>query len=174
MKQFKDKVAVITGAASDIGKAIAKRCVIEGMKVVLAHIEKEALLQTEDEMKADGGIALSFQADVSKKDDIQNLAKETLLALGCVHLLCNNTGAPYLVSKHAVVALSEKLYYDLGENIRRMKISVICPGGVKTRILESGRNRPPEYQDETAEIVITPEMVAVMQQYQQAVETGML
>ena len=54
MKEFKDKVAVITGAASGIGRGIAKRAIKEGMKVVLADIEADALSQTEKELKASG------------------------------------------------------------------------------------------------------------------------
>ena len=49
MTDFKDKVAVITGAASGIGRGIAEKCVKEGMKVVLADIEEKALSQTEKE-----------------------------------------------------------------------------------------------------------------------------
>ena len=54
MKEFKDKVAVITGAASGIGRAMADRCVQEGMKAVLADAEVEALTKTEASMKASG------------------------------------------------------------------------------------------------------------------------
>ena len=53
MKEFGDKVAVITGAASGIGRGIADRCMQEGMKVVLADIEEPALAQAESEMKAE-------------------------------------------------------------------------------------------------------------------------
>jgi len=57
-KDFKDKVAVITGAASGIGRAIADRCVTEGMKVVLADIEAAPLATAETELKARGGTVL--------------------------------------------------------------------------------------------------------------------
>jgi NADP-dependent 3-hydroxy acid dehydrogenase YdfG len=59
MKTFKDKVAVLTGAASGIGRGIAKRCAKEGMKIVLADIEEEALIKTEREIKAIGASVLS-------------------------------------------------------------------------------------------------------------------
>ena len=59
MKEFRNKVAVITGAASGIGRAIAERCVQEGMHVVLADIEEPALSQTESEMKAAGANVLA-------------------------------------------------------------------------------------------------------------------
>ncbi|MFH1124143.1 MAG: SDR family NAD(P)-dependent oxidoreductase, partial [Pseudomonadota bacterium] len=54
MKEFKDKVAVITGAADGIGRAMADRFAQEGMKVVLADIDKKGLIEAEEELKAAG------------------------------------------------------------------------------------------------------------------------
>ena len=71
MKEFKDKVAVITGAASGIGRGIAKRAIKEGMKVVLADIEADSLSQTEKELKASGGTVISVLTDVSKAEDVE-------------------------------------------------------------------------------------------------------
>ena len=70
MKEFKGKVAVITGAASGIGLGIARRAAKEGMKVVLADIEKDALNQTEEELKTAGTEVISVLTDVSKSEDI--------------------------------------------------------------------------------------------------------
>jgi NAD(P)-dependent dehydrogenase (short-subunit alcohol dehydrogenase family) len=53
----------------------------------------------------------------------------------------------YKVTKHAVVTLSETLYYDLMANGSKIKVSVLCPGLVNTRMSDSGRNRPPELQN---------------------------
>ena len=92
MKEFKDKVAVITGAASGIGHGIARRCAQEGMKVVLADIEEKALTQTEKEMKDVGASVLAVLTDVSKASDVEVLGQKTLDAFGAVHLLCNNAG----------------------------------------------------------------------------------
>ena len=92
MKEFKDKVAVITGAASGIGRALADRCVQEGMKVVLADVEVEALTKTEESMKAAGATVLAVRTDVSQAGDVEALAEKTLEAFGAVHLLCNNAG----------------------------------------------------------------------------------
>jgi len=64
MKDFKDKVAVITGAASGIGLGIAKRALKEGMKIVLADIEAEALSHAEKELKSSGATILSVLTDV--------------------------------------------------------------------------------------------------------------
>ncbi|MFX1339268.1 MAG: SDR family NAD(P)-dependent oxidoreductase [Promethearchaeota archaeon] len=92
MKEFKDKVAVITGSASGIGRGIARRAAKEGMKVVLADIEKDPLIQIEEELKSSGTDVISVLTDVSKAEAIENLAQKTIDAFGEVHLLCNNAG----------------------------------------------------------------------------------
>ena len=92
MKEFKDKVAVITGAASGIGRGLAERCAQEGMRVVLADVEESALAKTGEELKAKGASVLAVKTDVSRAGDVETLAKQTLDAFGAVHLLCNNAG----------------------------------------------------------------------------------
>lgn len=92
MKEFQDKVAVITGAASGIGRSLAERCVQEGMKVVLADISADNLARVETELKAAGATVLSVPTDVTKGEDIETLAQKTLDAFGAVHLLFNNAG----------------------------------------------------------------------------------
>ena len=92
VKDFKDKVAVVTGAASGIGRALAERCAQEGMKVVLAGINAENLKKTEQVLRAEGAIVLSVPTDVAKLADIEALAQKTLSAFGAVHLLFNNAG----------------------------------------------------------------------------------
>ena len=76
MKEFKGKVAVITGAASGIGRAIAERCLREGMKVVLADIDEVDLAKAEAELKAEGGTVLGVRTDVSKRSDVELLARK--------------------------------------------------------------------------------------------------
>jgi NAD(P)-dependent dehydrogenase (short-subunit alcohol dehydrogenase family) len=92
MKDFKGKVAVVTGAASGIGLGLAERCAKEGMKVVLADIEENALARAEKDIKAMGVSTLAVCTDVSKADNIECLARKTLDAFGEIHLLCNNAG----------------------------------------------------------------------------------
>jgi NAD(P)-dependent dehydrogenase (short-subunit alcohol dehydrogenase family) len=92
VKEFKDKVAVVTGGASGIGWGLAERCASEGMKVVIADIEEPALKQAEKNLKAAGAEVLAVLTDVSRLSDIEALAKKTIDAFGGVHLLFNNAG----------------------------------------------------------------------------------
>jgi NAD(P)-dependent dehydrogenase (short-subunit alcohol dehydrogenase family) len=93
MKEFKGKVAVITGAASGIGLDLAERCAKEGMKVVLAGINEDTLKKAEKDIKKKtGATTLVVKTDVSKAEDVKALAEKTLDAFGAVHLLFNNAG----------------------------------------------------------------------------------
>ncbi len=92
MKDFKDKVAVITGGASGLGLAMARRCAAEGMKLVLADIEEEALRKVETEFRKAGTPVIGIRTDVSRGQDMERLAEKTLATFGGVHLLCNNAG----------------------------------------------------------------------------------
>lgn len=234
MKIFKNKVAVITGAASGIGRAIADRCAQEGMKVVLADIEQAALNQAEQELKSGGAEVLAVRTDVSSADSVEVLAQKALKQFGEVHLLFNNAGvgaggtvwdstiadwqwvvgvnfwgvihgirafmhlmlaqdtpchivntasiaglipyhpsSPYHVTKHAVVALTENLYYSLAQRQAKVKVSVLCPGLINTRILESERNRPVEYMNPQLQQIVTPEAQFLQTEIRKALETSM-
>lgn len=232
MQEFKDKVAVITGAASGIGRGIAERCAEEGMKLVLADVEESALALAEQELRAAGAITLAVRTDVSKAQDVEELAQKALQAFGAVHLLFNNAGVGggttiwestladwewvlgvnlwgvihgvrtfvpimldqdtechivntssiagliagsglgvYKVSKHGVVALSETLAGELAERNAKIKVSVLCPVWVKTRILEAHRNRPVELQNADSH-TMRPEDQAEFEAVNQAVQSG--
>jgi len=221
MKEFKDKVAVVTGAASGIGRAMAKRFAAEGMKVVLADIEEKALAEAEGVLKAKGATALAVPTDVSQPADVEALAKKTVDAFGAVHVLCNNAGVGppggplwernvadwqwvlgvnlwgvihgvrvfvpimreqdteghivntaslaglvslpwmgvYNVTKHAIVTLSETLHHELTLTGAKLKVSVLCPAWVNTRLADADRNRPAELLDPTAETSPQGEMI---------------
>jgi NAD(P)-dependent dehydrogenase (short-subunit alcohol dehydrogenase family) len=92
MKDFHGKVAVITGGASGLGRAMADRFAREGMAIVLADVEPNALARAEAEMKAAGAKVIGVRTDVSKAAEVEALAQKTLAAFGAVHLLANNAG----------------------------------------------------------------------------------
>lgn len=92
MKAFQGKVAVVTGAASGIGRALAERCAQEGMKVVLADIEEQALVQASQDLAAQGTQTLAVPTDVSQAGDVEELARKAFETYSEVHLLFNNAG----------------------------------------------------------------------------------
>ena len=92
MKDLKNKVAVVTGAASGIGKGITESFLKAGIKVVLSDIEEAALNTTTEYFLDQGADVHSVIADVSNADDISDLAERTLEEYGAVHVLCNNAG----------------------------------------------------------------------------------
>ena len=209
MRDVNGKVAVITGAASGIGRGMAESFAAAGMKLVLSDVEEEALEQTTNALREEGADVHGVLTDVSKADQVQALADESVKKYGAVHVVCNNAGigipsgnswettlddwkwtidvnlmgvihgvrsfvpimleqgseshvvntasiagliagadiASYAVTKFGVVALSEHLYLELERAGARTKVSVLCPGFVATRIMDSERNRPPDRPD---------------------------
>ncbi len=92
MEDFAGKTAVVTGAASGIGQALASRCAALGMNVVLADVEADSLREATKGIEQTGGQTLGVVTDVTRPDDLRELADRTLEAFGGVHLLCNNAG----------------------------------------------------------------------------------
>jgi NAD(P)-dependent dehydrogenase (short-subunit alcohol dehydrogenase family) len=92
MKEFQDKVAVVTGAGSGIGRAMAEKFASEGMKVVLADVQEDALAAVQSELRGRDARVIAVQTDVSKSDQVEALAQKTLDAFGAVHIVCNNAG----------------------------------------------------------------------------------
>lgn len=92
MKNFKDKVAVITGGASGVGRALAFRFGREGARIVVADIEQKALDRTVGELKAAGIDAIGVIADVTKYESVDALAEKAFSHFGAVHLVFNNAG----------------------------------------------------------------------------------
>jgi NAD(P)-dependent dehydrogenase (short-subunit alcohol dehydrogenase family) len=225
LKEFRDRVAVVTGAASGIGKAIAERFGAEGMKVVMADVEAPALDAAARELEDKGALVYPILADVSKAEDVEGLAKRVFDEFGEVHLLCNNAGvgggtglswdstladwqwvmgvnlwgvihgvkfflprmieqgteghivntaslaglisgpglAIYSVTKHAVVSLSETLFHELKLAGAKVHVSVLCPGWVNTKIMDSSRNRPEDLLNKPEEEKTLPGAEAMEQ-----------
>jgi NAD(P)-dependent dehydrogenase (short-subunit alcohol dehydrogenase family) len=92
MQELGGKVAVVTGAASGIGLGMAKRFAAEGMRVVMADVERNALQSAVDELSATGAEVIAAPTDTSVFEEVESLAARTFDRFGAVHVLCNNAG----------------------------------------------------------------------------------
>ncbi|MQA18571.1 SDR family oxidoreductase [Rugamonas rivuli] len=92
MKTFRGKVVVITGGASGLGREFANVAAREGMKLVLADVQADALQRAVDELKAQGASVIAQLCDVRKSEQVQALADAAVAEFGAVHLVFNNAG----------------------------------------------------------------------------------
>lgn len=86
------KVAVVTGAASGMGKAIAELFAAEGAKVAVSDLRLEAAQTVVSSIESLGGSAVAIAANVAKEEDVQSLIDTTVQAYGTVDILINNAG----------------------------------------------------------------------------------
>lgn len=96
MQELRGRTAVVTGAASGLGRAMALALAREGMHIALADVDETSLTHAADEVRAHGVRALALRVDVSKPAEVDALAKRTVAELGGVHVVCNNAGVSLL------------------------------------------------------------------------------
>jgi NAD(P)-dependent dehydrogenase (short-subunit alcohol dehydrogenase family) len=231
MQEFEGRVAVVTGAASGIGSALAARAASEGMHVALADVDEAGLRALAREIERSGARCLVKRTDVSRASEVEALADAVFRELGGVHLLFNNAGVlttgltwerpasdwewvlgvnlwgvihgirsfvprmiaqqepghvvntasvaglttgpllgPYTVTKHAVVALSETLHHELALTGSPIRASVLCPGEVRTGIMDAARNRPKKL---ASRVEPNPAFVGIEQALRESVRRGL-
>lgn len=90
--KLKDKVCIVTGSASGIGKEIAMTYAREGGKVVIADLKKEAAQAVADEITQAGGVAMAVVMDVTNEDQVNAAVAEVVKAYGGVDVLVSNAG----------------------------------------------------------------------------------
>ena len=94
------KAAIITGAASGIGRATAHLFGNEGARVVIADIDLDGALKVAEEIKSSGGEALAIKTDVGKQDDVIQMVDQTIAQIGRVDILVNNAAYVKAIPKY--------------------------------------------------------------------------
>jgi NAD(P)-dependent dehydrogenase (short-subunit alcohol dehydrogenase family) len=207
MQNFEGKVAVVTGAASGIGRGLAERFAREGMKVVLSDIDAGALDTTVQALRRAEHDVIGVVTNVASPEAVDDLAARATEEYGKVHVVCNNAGvlnsastlwdasvrdwqwmfgvniwgvingirtftpilldqdeegwvintasmaglgptnSIYAVTKHAVVAMTEALYFQLKARDARIGCSVLCPTWVNTNLKDAEAHRPDDLRN---------------------------
>ncbi len=107
------KIAVVTGSARGIGKAIAQKFAAEGATVVINALHLEGAKKVAQEIQKQGGRATAINADVSRKTEIQDLVRQTLDDFGAIHVLVNNAG---ISRTNSLLKMSEE-NWDAVQNV---------------------------------------------------------
>lgn len=226
---LKGRTAVITGAASGIGYAMAERMASEGARVVLADVERATLDDATARLRSQGADVIGVLTDVSRFSELEALAERATSQYGNIHILCNNAGVsitgpswelttddwnwvldvnvggvihgvkaflpammahgeaahvintasissfygignhgPYCASKAAVLGFSQTLYHEMKAGMTNVRVSILCPGMVATRINQSWRNRPATHQSWSDREYNDAEFMARSDEFQQA------
>ena len=92
MRDLTDKVGVITGGGSGIGRALARRFGASGMRIALGDVEPGPLKAVVDELGGDGDRVLGVECDVRSVDDVERLRDATVERFGTAHVVCLNAG----------------------------------------------------------------------------------
>ena len=203
---MKNRIAVITGGASGIGKSLSFRYGRAGYTVCIGDIEEPALNKTVKELQNEGISVSGTVLDVSSSSSMKSFTDTVVSDFGVPGIVCLNAGVgaggpmdtvltedwewilavnlwgviygvqnflpllkeedeghivftssiaghlsypgmgPYNASKHAVLTIAETLYFELEQSDSNVGVSALCPGLVRTGILDSGRNRHEQYQ----------------------------
>ncbi|KAB2924014.1 MAG: SDR family oxidoreductase [Bacteroidetes bacterium] len=125
MAQLKDKVAVVTGGARDIGRQVSLALAAEGAKVAINYYDNETdAKETVAMIAAAGGTAVMVQGDMTKFADCQRLVAETQKAFGpSVDILVNVAGG--LMGRHPIVEMEES-FWDAVMNVNLKSVFFVC------------------------------------------------
>lgn len=108
-KHINDKVAVVTGAAKGIGRAIARRYALEGAKVVAADVDETGCRAVADGINQSGGTAIAIPTDIADETSVDALFKRTVAEYGTVDILMNNAG---LIEPMVHFLKADKAWWD--------------------------------------------------------------
>ena len=126
--KLKDKIALITGGSSGIGRASSILFAREGAKVVVVDINEAEGKKTVQEIKKNAGEGIFFRADISQREDCQAMIDFTERQFGALHILFNNAGIMHEADGNSQV--TEENVWDLTLNINAKGVFLGCKYGI--------------------------------------------
>jgi 3-oxoacyl-[acyl-carrier protein] reductase len=135
MRRFVDKVAVVTGAASGIGRAILERFVREGAKGVIVDVDRDWADKVADGLRQEGGDVLVSQTDISKADEVEAMMATTVARYGRVDIFVNNAGVGIYKE---IVALSEEEWRYMVDI--QLNGTFLCSRAAARQMIDQGGN----------------------------------
>jgi NAD(P)-dependent dehydrogenase (short-subunit alcohol dehydrogenase family) len=134
--KLNDKVSIVTGSGSGIGRSIALKFASAGAKVVVSDINEDGGTETLDKIIKSGGQASFFKSDISKADQVENLVKATVDEYGGVDILVNNAG---IVDETPTLEVSEEIFEKV-INVN-LKGSFLTAKKVLPHMLKKGKGK---------------------------------
>jgi acetoin reductase-like protein len=128
------RVAIVTGGARGIGRAIALRLAREGASVVVADVNHETAVRVADEIEATGGHAIALKVDVTSRADTEQMVRATVERFGLVTILVNNAG----VGAVATLLETDEATWDTLMNINAKGV-LLCSQAVARQLIAQGR-----------------------------------
>ena len=122
--QFQDRVAIVTGAAQGIGKAVAQKLALGGARVLLGDIQGEKVASAAEEISREDGVALPLEVDVSNAEEVGRMVELALDTYGQIDILVNNAGGSGNIGLDHIEDISEELWDQIVDG--NLKSAFLC------------------------------------------------